>query len=244
MHDGAVCYRVERPDLSQLPMDKYEWDNAVYGDIKEEFPSDAPKPLGKTVDTITCVDANLLHDLISGKAVTGTMHFLNQTPIDSYSKKQSTVETSTYGSEIVAARIATDQVIDLRLTLMHMGVPVGRSVMFGDNESVIKNTTVPHSHLNKRHCALSYHRIRSVIAAGTLRFYHMPGQENPADTIVSKHWGYQQIWKTLQPILFWYGDTGKLIKEEEKKKINPDQNKGEREIVHSCGIEQQTSVCT
>ena len=226
MRDGAIRYRVERPDLSQLPVDKYEWDNTVYGDIKEEIPSDVPKPLGKTVDTISYVDANLLHDLISGKAVSGTMHFLNQTPIDSYSKKQSTVETSTHGSEIVAARIAADQVIDLRLTLMYMGVPVGRSVVFRDNESVIKNTTVPHSRLNTRHCALSYHRIRSVIAAGILKFYHIPGKENPAD-IVSKHWGYQQIWKTLQPILFWCGDTGKLIKEEEKKKINPDQNKGE-----------------
>ena len=82
-----------------MPIDKYEWDNSVYGNIKEEIPEDIPKALGKTVDTISYVDANLLHDLISGKAVAGTLHFLNQTPIDSYSKKQNAVETSTYGSE-------------------------------------------------------------------------------------------------------------------------------------------------
>jgi len=29
---------------------------------------------------------------------------------------------------------------------------------------------------------------------------------NPAD-ILSKHWGYQQIWPVLKPILFWQGDT-------------------------------------
>ena len=52
---------------------------------------------------------------------------INQTMIDFTSKKQNTVETSTHGSEFVAARTATDQVIDLRLTLRYMGVPINRS---------------------------------------------------------------------------------------------------------------------
>ena len=47
-----------------------------------------------------------------------------------------------------------------------------------------------------------------------VRFHFLPGQENPAD-ILSKHWGYQQIWKMLRGILFWRGDTGDLIEEEE-----------------------------
>ena len=37
---------------------------------------------------------------------------------------QSTVETATFGSEFVAARIVTDQIIDHKYTLMHLGVPV------------------------------------------------------------------------------------------------------------------------
>ena len=69
--------------------------------------------------------------------MTGIIHLVNQTMIDFYSKKQNTVETSTHGSEFVAARTATEQVIDLRLTLRYMGVPVNRSVMFGDNQSVV-----------------------------------------------------------------------------------------------------------
>ena len=52
------------------------------------------------------VDANLHHDLATGKAVTAALHLLNQTPIDAYTKRQSTVETATYGSEFVAARTA------------------------------------------------------------------------------------------------------------------------------------------
>ena len=63
------------------------------------------------------MDANLHHDLATGKAVTAALYFLNQTPIDAYTKRQSTVETATYGSEFVAARAAVDQIIDIRTTL-------------------------------------------------------------------------------------------------------------------------------
>ena len=66
-------------------------------------PHDAPKPLGKYVTLTHYVDVNLLHDLITGRSVTGILHLINKTPIDWYSKKQATVETATYGSEFIAA---------------------------------------------------------------------------------------------------------------------------------------------
>ena len=51
------------------------------------------------------VDANLFHDALSGRSVTGILHMMNATPIGWYSKKQVTVETTTYGFESAAARI-------------------------------------------------------------------------------------------------------------------------------------------
>ena len=90
--------------------------------------------------------------------MTGILHFLNQTPIDWCSKKQNTVETATYGSEFVAARTATDQILDLRYTLRYLGVPIkGKQHLFGDSESVVKSSSIPASVLKKRHCALSFH---------------------------------------------------------------------------------------
>ena len=45
-----------------------------------------------------------------------------------------TVETATYGSEFVAAKTATEQIMDLRYTLSYLGVPIkSKSYMFGDN---------------------------------------------------------------------------------------------------------------
>jgi hypothetical protein len=69
----------------------------------EELPQDAPKPCGKHVALTHYVDANLMHDVITGRSVTGILHLVNKTPIDWFSKKQATVETATYGSEFIAA---------------------------------------------------------------------------------------------------------------------------------------------
>ncbi len=80
------------------------------------------------------------------------------------------------------------------------------SWMFGDNESVVNSSAQPHAKLHKRHTALSFHRVREALAAGIVGFFHIPGDINPAD-ILSKHWGYQQVWQLLQPLLFWQGDT-------------------------------------
>jgi len=177
-----------------------------YAGAREAIPEDCPTPHGNSVVTTTYVDANLFHDVISGRSVTGILHLLNMTPVDWYSKLQTTIETATFGSEYVAACTATEQIHDLRLTLCYLGVPLdGPSFMFGDNESVVNMASVPHSKLHKRHNALSCHCTREDIAAGVTHFHHIVGTTNPAD-ILSKHWGHSSIWETLRPLLFWRGD--------------------------------------
>ena len=85
--------------------------------------------------------------------------------------------------------------------------------MFGDNESVVNSSSIPHAHLHKRHNTLSFHRVHEGIAAGIAEFRHVCSGNNPAD-ILSKQWGYAQSWSLLQPLLFWEGDTMELAKEE------------------------------
>jgi len=53
------------------------------------------------------------------------------------------------------------------------------------------------------HCG---NRVREAIASGMIGFYFITGDINPAD-ILSKHWGYSQIWDQLKTLLFWKGDT-------------------------------------
>ena len=210
MKGATIRIRTEEPDYSDIPEFEFDWSTSVYGDPKEEIPKDAPTPLGKHVTLSHFVDANLLHDLISGKSVTGTLHLMNKTPIDWYSKKQATVETATYGSEFVAARTCVEQIIDLRLTLRYLGVPIReKSHLFGDNKSVVDSSMTVHAKLHKRHTMLSFHRVREAVASKMLKFVHIGGEINPAD-ILSKHWAYSAVWTQLKALLFHRGDTAEI----------------------------------
>ena len=133
--------------------------------------------------------------------MTAVLHFINTTPFEWYSKRQATVETATYGSEFVAARIATDQVIDNRQTLRYLGVPIkSKTYMFGDNKSVVTSSTIPHSTLSKRAIILCYHRVREAMAAGILLFYWVDGKENFSDPL-SKHWEFAAVVHTLNLLM-------------------------------------------
>jgi len=148
-----------------------------------------------------------MHCALIERFVKGCLHLANETPIDWFCKKQATVETATYGSEFLAARTCVEQVIDIRTTLRYLGVPVcEKSYMFGDNQSVVRSSTVLEAKLHKRHTALSFHRVCEAIASKYLEFRFIPGAENPAD-ILSKHWSHAAIWDQLRPLLFWYGNT-------------------------------------
>jgi hypothetical protein len=63
--------------------------------------------------------------------------------------------------------------------------------------------------LHKRHTILLFHRVYEAIASGMIGFYFIPGASDPTD-ILSKHWGYTQIWSQLKALLFWDGDTGDM----------------------------------
>ena len=117
------------------------------------------------------------------------------------------VATASFGSEFVAAKQATEQIIDLRYTPRVLGVPLDEpSWCFGDNESVIKNSTIPHSMLNKRMHALAYHRVRESVAAGIMHFVYTPGSGNIAD-VLTKFLSWADMNPKIEPLLFWRGET-------------------------------------
>jgi len=222
--ESAIRFRTEEPDYSGLPEQLYTWAHSVYGDVQELIPDDAPIPLGKSVLLTSYVDANLMHDMVTGRSVTAVLHLANKTPFDWYCKRQSTVETATYGSEFSAARAAIDQIVEHRLMLRYLGVPIaGKTYLFGDNKSVVTSSTLPQSVLSKRHLALSYHRVREAIASGIVAFYHIEGKKNPAD-ILSKHWAYNDVKDVLIPLLYWKGDTSGYSTTDDGER-NEDQDK-------------------
>ena len=104
--------------------------------------------------------------------------------MDWYSKRQTTVETSTFGSEIVAMRIAVELIEGLRYKLRMMGVPIeGSCSVLCDNESVVKNVSRPESACKKKHNSVAYHKARESIASKVIRVAKESGLTNLADIL-------------------------------------------------------------
>jgi len=153
-----------------------------YGDVAEELPAGMPEPRGKSV-IITCfVDSNHAGNTVTRRSHTGILIFVQNAPIIFYSKRQNTVETSTFGSEFVAMRIAKEMIVALRYKLRMFGVPIdGPANVLCDNQGVVKNTSIPESVLNKKHVSIAYHTVREAAAAGILRVGKEDTETNLAD---------------------------------------------------------------
>ena len=234
--DYAIRFRTEQPDYTFLPDQDFDWTYSVYGIVHEILPDDMPDPLGEAVTTTTTMDANLNPCFTTGKSLTGGLHFVNKTAVDWYSKKQATLETATYGSEFVAAKTGTEQIMDIRQTLRYLGAPIAtKSFLFGDKRSVVTSATLPLSILTKRHNILAFHRVREAIASNLMAFYWIQSAYNLSD-MLSKHWDHPTVYPMIMKLLITRGNITLIPKEatqEKEKEILKSQpeklNKKEKE---------------
>jgi len=112
------------------------------------------------------------------------------------------VKSSTYGSEMVAARIASELILEVQYKLRMMGVPIDSpALLLGDNLSIILSMTVPSATLKKKHQAICYHRIRKCIAANVLCFVHINTKTNLAD-VLTKPLVNDDFLRLVKPVLF------------------------------------------
>jgi hypothetical protein len=96
------------------------------------------------------------------------------------------VETSTYGSELVASRIDTELILEVRYILRSMGVALnGPAFMLGDNMSVVLNNTVLSSDLKKKHNAIANHRMKEAITARIMWLTFNKSEENVSDVFIN-----------------------------------------------------------
>ena len=169
------------PSISEDRFHKFEWED-FYRDAKEAIPLDGPKPRGKFMTTHCFVDANHASDKVTRQSQSGILIFCNRAPIMWFSKRQNSVETSTFGSEFTALKQAVELVKALRYKLRMFGVPIeGPTDMFCDNEAVYKNSSTPESVLRKKHHSIAYHMCREAVAAGICRIAKEDTETNLAD---------------------------------------------------------------
>ena len=180
---STMVFDDTEPDFDERRFKTCDW-SEYYPDAKEMLPPNMPKPRGTAVIMSCCVDADHAGGRSRRRAHTGIIIFLNRAPILWFSKRQNTVESSTFGSEFVAMRIAIEMIEGLRYKLRMMGVDIqGPCNLFCDNNAVVLNSTVPESMLKKKHAAINYHRAREAIAAGVIRVAKEDTATNIADLL-------------------------------------------------------------
>ena len=111
---GSIVIDPKYPDHDQFDVADYNQWREFYPDAEEMIPDDdyRPEPKGPKVRTTVYKDADHAHDLVTRRSVSGVLLFINNTPVKWNSKRQKTVETSTYGSELVSVKVATELILE------------------------------------------------------------------------------------------------------------------------------------
>ena len=183
------------------PQKRAEAMKELYPDAEDLPPPKMPLPRGKPVNINVFVDSDHAGNTVTRRSHTGIMIFINMAPIQWYSKKQNTVETSTFGAEFIALKIATELIESLQYKLRMMGVQLsGPARVMCDNQSVVISGSFPESTLKKKHCSIAYHKVREAVAAEKILIYYENTDSNIAD-LFTKVLTANKRWPLIQGIL-------------------------------------------
>ena len=113
------------------------------------------------------------------------------------------METSSFGSELVALRQCCEYLKGLRYKLRMMGIPVNNPCfVYGYDQSVLWNTSKPDSMLTKKTASVPYHFVLEGVSANEWRTAHINTKLNTGD-IITKNLpaGENMYWK-VHMVLF------------------------------------------
>ena len=107
------------------------------------------------------IDANHAGDNVTSRSQKGFLDYLNCAPIYWSPKKQTSVESRSFGSKFNAMNQFCDYILGLRYRLKMMGISCkGPAYVYGDNQSVLEKTTTPESTLKKKSHSIAYHFVQ------------------------------------------------------------------------------------
>ena len=188
-HNAEMVFDPSDPDIDESQFERRDWTSSEFGHVdgKEALPPKIPEPRGRGFVIQAKVDADHASDTVTRRSRTGFLVYLNCAPIYWLSKKQNSVESSSFGSEFIAMKQCCEYLRGLRYKLRMMGIPVtGPAYIYGDNQSVLANTTIPDSTLKKKSQSIAYHFVREGSARDEWRTTYVNTNENEADLLTKQ----------------------------------------------------------
>jgi len=183
-YNSEMVFNPTLPDFDESCFIQQDWTYTPYSKAREAIPTNAPITRGLGVKVNANVDSDHAGDNITRRSRTGYVIFLNSSPIYFHTKKQGGIETSTFGSEFIAMKQCCEYIRGLRYKLRMMGIGVdGPAYIYGDNKSVLVNSSIPTSVLKKKSNSIAFHFVREGCAANEWRVAYVNTHDNVADLL-------------------------------------------------------------
>ena len=141
-HSAEMVYDPSQPEIDKAAFERKDWTSSEFGHLqgREELPPKIPEPCGIRLTVVAKVDAEHAANMVTRRSCTGFLVYLNSALVYWSSKKQTSVESSSFGSEFIAMEQCCEYIRGLRYKLRMMGIPVeGPAYIHGDNQSVLCN---------------------------------------------------------------------------------------------------------
>lgn len=129
---------------------------------------------------------------------------MNNAPIYWTSKKQGSIMTSSFSSKFIATKECCKYLRGVRYKLRMMGIPCELpSFVFGDNQSVLTNSTMPTLVSKKKSSSVAYHFVREGVAANEWRLTCVSTHENVADLFTKSIRNHKKQMKFIRMFLHY-----------------------------------------
>ena len=159
-HNMELVYDPSDPVVEQNDFEQRDWTSSEFGAVqeKEEIPSNMPELSGQGFTMHAKVDVDHTSDTITRHSRTGFLVYLNCALVYWWSKKRNSVESFSFGSEWIVLKQCCEYVHGPKYKLRMMGIPCDDPMfIYGNNQSVLANTTMPDSTLKKKLQSIAYH---------------------------------------------------------------------------------------
>lgn len=183
--NAEMVFDPNLPIIDKEDFGQQDWTTLEAGlTFQEELPPNMPQPRGQGFVMRAFVDANQATNSVTQQSRTGSLVYLYCTPVYWMSKKQTSVKTSLFGSEFTAMKQCTKYVHGLWYKQRMMEISCTEpTFVYGDNKSILFNTTIPDSMLKKNSQSITYHFVREGAAKDEWRTANVNTYENPVDLL-------------------------------------------------------------
>ena len=148
------------------------------------MPPNQPQERGAGFVIRAKVDMDHASNTVTRRSRTGFVVYLNSALAYWFAKKQTSIESSSFGSEFSAMKTCCEFLRGFCYKLRMMGIPViGPAYVSGDNQSILANTTVPESQLKKKSQSIVYHFVWDGVARDEWRTSYVSTNDNEADLL-------------------------------------------------------------